>query len=191
MSTTGVTILIIAVVVIAALIVGGWAIARRQMLRKRFGPEYDRAVAHGPSRTQAERELRERERQHAALELRTLDEPTRARYATEWAELQARFVDSPREAVRDSDALLTRLISDIGYPAGDEDKRLALLSVEHASLVAHYRDAHEITERSARGEGSTEQLRQAIVHYRELFADLLGRQPVEPAPSDHPHRRTS
>lgn len=180
MSTAAVLILIAVVLVVAVLAVGGWLIARRRALRRRFGPEYDRVITQQPSRAAAEQELRGRERKHADLELRTLTPQAHARYAAEWVDVQAHFVDSPSAAVLAGDALLTRLVTDIGYPTGNDDERLALLSVEHAGTLGHYREAHEISLRTARGEASTEQLRQALMHFRALIAELLGEQPVPP-----------
>jgi hypothetical protein len=189
MSTAGFVILIIIIVlVIVALAVGAWRITRRRALHRRFGPEYDRVAAEQPSRGAAEHELRGRERKHAELELRPLTPDARARYAAEWADVQVRFVDSPSDVVQDCDALVTRLITDMGYPADGEDERLAMLSVEYAGTLGRYRDAHEISLANARGEASTEQLRQALVHYRTLFAELLGEQPDpqsgEPIPTE-------
>jgi hypothetical protein len=178
MSNAGIVILVLIVVVVIALAVGGWLIIRRRALQEKFGTEYDRAVAEQPSRGAAEQELRKRERNHAELELRPLTPDARARYAAEWAEVQTRFVDAPSDAVRDGDELVTRLTSDIGYPTDTDDERLALLSVEYAGTLARYREAHEISIQNARGEASTEQLRQALVHYRTLFAELLGEEPV-------------
>jgi len=88
-------------------------------------------------------------------------------------------VDNPEQAVTTADDLVTRLIAERGYPTGDYDDQLPNLSVEHARTLSHYRDAHEISTRSANGEASTEDLRQALVHYRALFADLLGTEPVK------------
>jgi hypothetical protein len=178
MSNAGVVILILIVVMVIIALVGGWLFARRRALRGRFGTEYDRVVAEQPSRAAAEHELRQRARKHAGLDLRTLTPEARARHAAEWADVQARFVDAPNDAVRDGDELVTRLISDLGYPTDTDDERLALLSVEYAGTLGRYREAHEISLRNARGEASTEQLRQALVHYRTLFAELLGEEPV-------------
>jgi hypothetical protein len=177
MSTAGIVILIVVGLVVVALAIGAWLTIRRRALQKRFGPEYDRVAAAQPSRGAAEHELRERERKHAELELRPLTPDARARYAAEWAEVQVRFVDSPSDVVQDCDALVTRLITDMGYPTDGEDERLAMLSVQYAGTLGRYRDAHEISLANARGEASTEQLRQALVHYRTLFAELLGEQP--------------
>ena len=176
MSQAGIIILIF--VVAGALAVVGWLTTRRRALRRKFGPEYDRVVAEQPSRAAAEEELRDRERKHAELELAPLAPDARARYAAEWAHVQTRFVDSPSDAVRDGDGLVTRLVGDIGYPTDSDDERLALLSVEHAGTFGHYREAHEISLVNARGVASTELLRKALLNYRALFAELLGEQPA-------------
>jgi len=177
MSAAGFVILIIVVLAIVALAIITWLATQRRSLENRFGPEYARVAAEQPNRAAAEHELRNRERKHAKLELRPLTPEARARYAAEWSDVQARFVDSPGAVVQDCDALVTRLITDIGYPTADADERLAMLSVEYAGTLGRYRDAHEISLRNTRGEASTEELRQALVHYRTLFAELLGDQP--------------
>src|ERR1051326_3219163 len=138
MSITAVLILIAVVLVVATLAVGGWLLTRRRALRNRFGPEYDRVITQQPTRAAAEHELRDRERKHADLDLRTLTQQARIGYAAEWVDVQAHFVDSPRAAVLAGDALLTRLVTEIGYPTGDDDERLALLSVAHSGTLAHY-----------------------------------------------------
>ncbi|WP_431977111.1 hypothetical protein [Micromonospora haikouensis] len=193
MSPTQVIVIVLVVlVVVAALAVVGRQVARRRALRSRFGPEYDRVVAERDSRADAERELRDRERRHAELTLTPLTPESRARYAAAWEELQVRFVDSPAETVSDADELVGRLVAERGYPTGDFSDQIAHLSVEHARTLSHYRDAHEIRLRNERGEAGTEELRQAVVHYRALFADLLGADPVaarvpEQRDPDQPH----
>lgn len=174
MSSTSVVILVVVIIVVLAVIAAFVMVSRRRALRRRFGPEYDRAVAEGDSRSAAERELRERERRHAQLELRELTPESRQQYATAWEQIQANFLDDPNAAVSEADELVTRLIAERGYPTGDYDEQVANLSVEHARTLGHYRDAHEINLVNAKGEATTEQLRQAVVHYRELFSDLLG-----------------
>ncbi|MGC5020514.1 hypothetical protein [Micromonospora sp. DT47] len=196
MSPTQVVILVLVVLVLAAVVAAAVVAGRRRSLRQRFGPEYDRVVAEQDSRAAAERELRDRERRHAELELTPLAPEARARYAAAWEELQVRFVDSPAETVGDADELVSRLIAERGYPTGDFPDQIAHLSVEHARTLTHYRDAHEIRVRNERGEAGTEDLRQAVVHYRALFADLLGEEPVGNRPPeqrhpDSPHDATS
>ncbi|MFE0593694.1 hypothetical protein [Micromonospora echinospora] len=199
MSPTQVVVIVLVVLVIAVGVTLAVAAARRRQLRQRFGPEYDRVVAERSSRSEAEKELRDRERRHAELTLTPLDPESRARYAAAWEEVQLRFVDTPAEAVGDADALVSRLVAERGYPTGDFDQQAAHLSVEHARTLTRYREAHEIHLRNERGEASTEELRQAVVHYRALVADLLGGEPVAaqpPAPrraaeTDTPHDVTS
>ncbi|MFC4072179.1 hypothetical protein [Actinoplanes subglobosus] len=178
MSTTATIVLIVVVLLVLAAIVVGVQAARRRRLRQTFGPEYDRVVADTGNRTEAEKELLERTKRHAQLELKPLSPESRARYSAAWEEVQIRFVDDPQEAVTTADELVTRLIAERGYPTGDYDERLADLSVEHAATLEHYRSAHDISTRSRDGQAETEDLRQALVHYRALFADLLGENPV-------------
>ncbi|WP_346538524.1 hypothetical protein [Micromonospora sp. DPT] len=196
MSPTQVIVVVLVVLVVVALVAAAVVAGRRRALKRRFGPEYDRVVAEQDSRGAAERELRDRERRHAELDLTPLDPESRARYAAAWEELQVRFVDSPGETVGDADELVSRLITERGYPTGDFSDQIAHLSVDHARTLTHYRDAHEIRVRNERGEASTEELRQAVVHYRALFADLLGEEPVGHRPPeqrrpDSPHDVTS
>jgi len=179
-----VLILIVVVIVVAALIMQRQA--RRRSLQKTFGPEYDRVVAEKDSRTAGEQELRDRERRHAELQLTPLSAESTAKYSAAWEEVQIRFVDSPDEAVGTADELVTRLIAERGYPTESYDDQLSHLSVQHAETLQHYRDAHEISRRSNRGEATTEDLRQALVHYRVLFADLLGENPVQNPGTSHP-----
>ncbi len=178
MSPTQIFVTILVILVVVALAAAVVVAGRRRALRQRFGPEYDHVVAEQDSRSAAERELRDRERRHAELRLVPLDPDSRARYADAWEELQVRFIDSPAETVSQADELVTRLVAERGYPTGDFPDQIAHLSVEHGRTLSHYRDAHEIHLRNARGEASTEDLRQAVVHYRALFADLLGAEPV-------------
>jgi hypothetical protein len=184
MTTVQIIVLVLVLLVIAVVVAGVVVTMRRRALRDRFGPEYERLVAEQNSRTAAERELRGRERRHAEFDLKPLSATDRARYAAEWAAVQTRFVDEPGDAVRTGDDLVTRLLREIGYPTEDYDERLATLSVEHARMLDQYREAHDISVRNEQGAASTEQLRQALVDYRALFADLLGDEPVPPVAAD-------
>ena len=178
MSSMQIAIVVIVVVVVLFLAVGAVFLFRRRSLRARFGPEYDRVVSEQDSRGAGARELRERERRHAELDLRPLDPSSRERYAAAWEEIQVRFIDAPDQAAGKADALVTELIAERGYPTGEFDQRVADLSVEHGRPLDHYRAAHDIHQANERGEATTEQLRQALVHYRALFTDLLGTEPV-------------
>ncbi|WBB54786.1 hypothetical protein [Verrucosispora sp. WMMD573] len=187
MSPTQIVLTVLVILVVAATAAAVVVAGRRRALRQRFGPEYDHVVAEQDSRSAAERELRDRERRHAELELVPLTPESRVRYTEAWEELQVRFVDSPAETVGQADELVSRLIAERGYPTGEFDDQIAHLSVEHARTLGHYRDAHEIHLRNSRGEASTEDLRQAVVHYRALFSDLLGEEP--PGTAGAPEQR--
>ncbi len=178
MSATDVIVIVIVVVVVAVLAALAVRTMQRRKLRERFGDEYQRVVDEKGGRSAAEAELRRREKHHATLELRDLSDADRVRFRDGWVAVQTLFVDDPVSAVRDGDRLVTELVSARGYPVSDYEDRLAQLSVEHANVLNHYRDAHEISTRNDAGKATTEELRQALVHYRELFADLLGERPV-------------
>jgi predicted nucleic acid-binding protein len=172
-------VLLLVVVVVAAL--AYWALTRRrrrtEQLRERFGPEYEHAVEERGDRRQAEAELAERRERRARLDIRPLDPGARERYGERWQAAQRRFVDKPIEAVGEADALVAAVMSERGYPVSDEfDQRAADISVDHPVVVEHYRAAHEISLRTTAGEASTEDLRQAMVHFRALFDELLGRE---------------
>jgi hypothetical protein len=97
----------------------------------------------------------------------------RSSFATRWNEVQARFVDDPRGAVTVADSLVTEVMQSRGYPIGEFEQRAADLSVDYPVIVANYRAAHDIASRHSTGRASTEDLRQAMVHYRALFQELL------------------
>ncbi|MFC0860761.1 hypothetical protein ACFHYQ_00475 [Sphaerimonospora cavernae] len=167
----------VVIVVVLALAVVGYALtawSRRRRLRVRFGPEYERTVRHSDSRREAEQELISREERHARLRIRTLAPETRDSYARKWAEVQEQFVDAPGFAVTEADTLVAAVMAERGYPIEEFEQRLSDLSVAHAATLDHYRKAHDISGRAARQDATTEELRQAMVHYRELFRELLG-----------------
>ena len=148
---------------------------RSQQLQEGFGPEYGRALADHGDRREAESELRERRERHEQLEIRELEPEARERYSERWRGAQSTFVDQPMAAVGEADALVSEVMSERGYPVEDDfDRRAADISVEHPVVVENYRSAHEISRRAAGNEASTEDLRQAMIHFRALFKELLG-----------------
>jgi hypothetical protein len=146
---------------------------RTESLRTHFGPEYDRTVDEAGGSRDAESELERRRQRRAQLDIRPLPPGARSRYAEEWRSVQARFVDDPSGAVAQADVLVTQVMRERGYPMDDFDQRAADVSVDHPAVVGDYRSAHEISQRSDAGNAETEDLRQAMVHYRALFEDLL------------------
>ena len=148
--------------------------AKSRKLQKHFGPEYDNVVRETGDRTVAEEELRRREHRVEKLHIKELPEESRARYAEEWRAVQSEFVDQPARAVAAADNLLERVMEVRGYPMADFDQRAADVSVDHPRVVDNYRQGHALAMRAQRGTATTEDLRQAMVHYRALFEDLVG-----------------
>jgi hypothetical protein len=169
--------MMVALVVVIALLAVAFALHWRRhqshVLERHFGPEYERTVARFGSRDKAERELRQRQERVDKLELVPLTREDAARFHDEWTALQARFVDDPRRSLAEADALVRDLMHKRGYPMGDFERRAADISVHHPVVVEHYRAAHDIALRDARGETDTEAQRQALIHLRALFAELL------------------
>jgi hypothetical protein len=170
--------LIIALVVIVAAGIAAWVFLRKrrtERLRTRFGgAEYARAVQEGGSRRHAEARLDERKERVESLHIRPLAPGDRARFVESWRRVEARFVDSPGGAVTEADQLLGDVMSTRGYPVSDFEQRAADISVDHPQVMENYRTGHGIALRLTRGQASTEELRQAVIHYRTLFDELVG-----------------
>ncbi|WP_052761843.1 hypothetical protein [Aurantiacibacter luteus] len=183
-------VLIGIVIVIALLVVAGlWLSMRRrrtETLREKFGQdEYDRTLEGAGDRSAAEAALAEREKRVEALEIRRLSADEQARFAGEWREVKAVFVDSPIEAVLHADRMLATMMKTVGYPMADFDRRFEDLTVNHGDVARHYRAAHEIAARHNTGTpASTEDLRQAMKHYEALYDHLgTGAEAAAPAAS--------
>ncbi|MFJ5234080.1 hypothetical protein ACIQBJ_29765 [Kitasatospora sp. NPDC088391] len=171
--------LIVAIVVIAVVVALAFAVRHRQQhpsLSRRFGPEYERTVAHhGGDTAAAERELAQRVERHRELTLTPLSEAERARAEEQWAQVKARFVDDPRQALANAEALLARVARDRGYPDSDVDAQIDTLSVDHGEHVESYRTLRALSRPNADGRTSaTEEQRAALVRARELFTALVG-----------------
>ena len=175
----------VVVVVIAVLAVLFLSRRRRSdHLRARFGPEYDRAVEDSGGRGKAEAHLHQREKRVGKFDIRPLRTNERDIYVASWREVQAVFVDDPQSAVVRADQLVGDVMGVRGYPVGDFDQRSSDLSVDHPIVVQHYRAAHDIAERHGRGKASTEDLRQAMIHYRALFDELTGEPRTDEPPAE-------
>jgi hypothetical protein len=180
-STTQIAI-IIAVEVMVAAGIAIWLFTRKrrtERLRTQFGgTEYTRAVKEGGSRRQAETVLDKRAERVEGLHIRPLGPGDRARFVESWRRVQARFVDGPGGAVTEADQLLGDVMSTRGYPVSDFEQRAADISVDYPLVLENYRAAHEIALRQTRGQASTEGLRQAMIHYRTLFEELVAKPEV-------------
>jgi hypothetical protein len=168
--------LILLAVIAAVIIAMVWFATRKRRsddLREHFGPEYDTAVNEFGGRSQAESELEARRKRVEKLNIRPLGLQDQQRFASSWQATQARFVDEPSEAIVEADRLVGELMQTRGYPVGNFAQRAADISVDHPEVVKNYRAAHDIAMDNERGGASTEDLRQAMVHYKALFEELL------------------
>jgi hypothetical protein len=156
-----------AVVVLGVLVWQALARRRTSRLHDRFGPEYDRTLERADDKREAEADLAARAKRRDELDIRPLPSASRDRYVEEWQHVQARFVDDPGGAVREADTLIQSVMRERGYPVDDFEQRAADISVDHPHVVENYRSGHRLRS------GDTEQQRQAMVHYRALFDDLL------------------
>lgn len=170
-----VVLVIILVVVIAALL--AWQRKRRtDELKGQFGPEYERTVEDRGDRRVAEQELAERQEHRSKLQIRELDAVRRQQFSDSWQHIQSRFVDEPDGAVSDAHRLVREVMGERGYPTDDFEQQADDVSVDHPDVVGDYREAVRINDASQQGRATTEELREAMVHYRSLFARLLGEQ---------------
>jgi hypothetical protein len=173
MSTWTIVVIVVAAVVVVVLAVVGVVMRRRRALRARFGAEYDRMLAEGGSRRVADSTARDRLTERERLDIHPLSPDSRDRYAREWQQVQASFVDAPPAAVGEADSLVTRMMHERGYPIDRFEHQAALISVDHPMVVEHYRHGHRVYLESINGAVSTEDMRQGFVAYRALFGELL------------------
>jgi hypothetical protein len=173
MTDTTLLVVIVVVVAVAAVIVWQLMVRRRANLKKQFGPEYETALREAGTPRRADAILMDRAKRVSRYNIRPLTPEEEHYFSDAWRKVQSRFVDDPADAVSEADTLVTALMTTRGYPMAEFGRLAEDLSVDHANVVHHYREAHGIAERHARDGASTEDLRQAIVHYRALFEDLL------------------
>lgn len=175
-------IVILLVVVAVVIVVAAVFLFRRrrsQDLREQFGPEYDRVVRKEGDVNKGERLLEFRQKHRKTLAIQPLSAEDQVRFDSRWTEVQSQFVDDPAGAVARADGLIIEVMRARGYPIDDFTQRAADISVDHPVVVENYRAAHDIALHRTRGEASTEDLRQAMVHYRALFSELLGEKQLE------------
>lgn len=165
-----ITIIVIAIIAVAIVLV---LRNRTRKLRGQFGPEYNRAVREKGSRYKAEAELERLEKRVRRYPLRPLSSADCDRFQQSWRTIQATFVDDPSRSISEADQLLGSVMTARGYPVSDFEQRAAEISVDHALVVQHYRAGHEIAMRHSQGKATTEDLRQAMIHYRALFEELM------------------
>lgn len=196
------TELVIGLIVLLLIVVGVvfWMRNRRSTgLKSRFGPEYSRTVDELGDERKAETVLAARQKRVSSYTIKPLPPQMRDHFVQTWTKVQAQFVDDPKYAVTRADDLLGEVMSARGYPVKDFDQRAADLSVDHPGVIQKYRTAHDIALRHSKGEASTEDLREAIIHYRALFDELVNEPdphkaaapPPVPAPAPAPEKETN
>jgi hypothetical protein len=181
MDTLTIVLVVVVVLAVAAAIWFYLQKQRTERLQSKFGPEYNRTVRTEGNSRHAEQVLAERQKRVEKLDIKPLSPQERERFARAWEAEQARFVDEPATAVDNAHRLLKEVMRVRGYPVADFEQRVADVSVDHPVVVENYRVAHAIAVRREQGDVSTEDLREAMIHYRALFADLLhdgGTRPV-------------
>jgi FtsZ-interacting cell division protein ZipA len=183
---------IIAAVAVVALVVVALIVARGRrsaQLRQRFGPEYERTLRETGDVRRTDAVLQARAARVERLHIRPLSPEDAQRFTERWRLVQAQFVDDPKAAVTEADRLVGEVMHVRGYPVGEFEQRVEDISVDHPDVVMNYRAARTIADAHARGQASTEDLRQAMVHYRALYGDLLGQARPEPIRAEVPAER--
>jgi len=182
MDITNTTQLILVAVIF--LVIGGLVgmalvrVQRTKRLKERFGPEYERTINEMGDKRQAESELEARLAHVNTLNIRPLTAEEVNRYALEWQGTQTEFVDEPLTSLQKADRLIREVMKAKGYPVEDFEQRAADISVDYPELVTDYRGLHLIAVKEEEDEVSTEEMRQAMVHGRALFENLIRQEPT-------------
>jgi hypothetical protein len=176
MTNSGLIVIAVVVVVIVLAVIVGASLAKRkrsERLKEHFGPEYERTVSLTGEPKAAEKELIARERARKKLDIKPLSRESLTAYGNRWRSVQTAFVDDPARAVGEADVLVTEVLRERGYPVDDFEQQAADVSVDHPGVVNNYRAAHGIHLSQQNGEVGTEAQRNAFIHYRALFEELL------------------
>ena len=163
---------VLALIVVASLVARASRRSRTAELRDKFGAEYDHVVQETGKRKQAEQELLARVDEVKKYDIRPLTLGERDRFRSDWTRIEQRFIERPTTAVVEADELVADMMRVRGYPMGDFEKHAAQLSVTHPRVVEHYRAGHRVIGANP-GSNSTEDMRQAMLHYRALFDELI------------------
>lgn len=176
MSTTYVIVIAVAFLLVFGIVIGLVFSGRRHSTKKmqeHFGPEYDRIVEEKGSHKAAKAEIEQRIKHVETLNIRPLTQVEHDRYLADWTSVQSKFVDDPAQAIKDADRLIVEVMVVRNYPVANFEERAADISVNYPDVVSNYRTAHEIALKNEKQTADTEELRQAMVHYRSLFKELL------------------
>jgi limonene-1,2-epoxide hydrolase len=173
MNTTGIILISVIVILIAAALWFVYRERRSAHLKEQFGPEYNYTVRQYGDESRAQDALAARARRVERFTVRALSPEEHDRFVQRWESVQRSFVDDPAGSIQGADTLVNELLTARAYPVADFEHRAEDISVDHPHVVQNYRAAHSIYERQVIGKAGTEELRQAFVHYRALFEELL------------------
>lgn len=173
--------------VIVAVLIAAAVIARRRSdpLRQRPGPAYSSSTVRKQhselprvqtGRTQTS--IAQQEKPVATFPPRTLSAVDREAFAAEWAAVQRRFAEDPAVAIGTVDLLVSRVMTDRGYPMANFDQRATDGAANDPAAIESYRAAHAIVRRHHDGGATSEDLQQAMTRFRSLFDELLGPRPT-------------
>ena len=169
-----IVVIVTSIVIVAGIVWLSYERSRSRHLRSRFGPEYDRAVREFGGRRAAELQLARREARARELRNRHLNPADRDRFLEQWKLCQAQFVDDPSGALERAEQLLDEVMRARGFSSGNPLDRMTDIAAAYPEHTGRYREACQIAARQRTGETSTEELRSAFLHYRNLFDDLIG-----------------
>jgi hypothetical protein len=174
--SVGIYIIIVVVIVAVALCaVAAVPAIRSRRLKKQFGSEYDRVLEKHDNRRRGEAELADRQRRVGGLPLHDLSPAEHDQFLADWAGLQERFADAPGAVTAEAGGLVQSVMRARGYPDDDPEQTLADLSVHYGGALDQYRTAQEASAQAGADQVNTEQLRVALLSYRELFNQLVGK----------------
>jgi hypothetical protein len=181
-TNTYIIIIVVLVLVVLGLILGSVFSKRQRSKRyqKKFGPDYDATATSMGSQTKAQKEMDDRKKHVDSLDIRSLSLSEREKYLSEWKAVQAKFIDQPGPATVEADHLIMEVMQLRNYPVSDFDQRAADISINYPEFVSNYRLARAIAIKNEQHKADTEELRQALVHYRALFNELLVTEEVVP-----------
>ena len=91
--------------------------------------------------------------------LRPVTADARERYISDWDDIEAKFVDSPEQSVREAEALVMAVLRDRGHPLTERDLPQDVQRARRLSYTSR---------------NKTEAMRQAMLHYRAVMERMIG-----------------
>lgn len=132
------------------------------------------------------------------LGIRTLTAGERQRYLSAWHGVQERAERRPALALSEADALVGRLLRDLGYPVDDPRAPGDVVPGRHAEVLACFRAGHALEQVNSSARSDAAQVQQAMAHFSAAFDAVVAEGTpafpaaprllsAGPASSPHPH----